>query len=62
MDKQQGPTVETGDYIQYIVINHNEYEREYVCIYTHKYIYMNHSTVYQKLIQYCKSTIHKLLF
>ena len=34
MDKQQGPTVEYGDYIQYPVINHNgqEYEKEHTCI------------------------------
>ena len=37
MDKQQGPTVYTGNYIQYSVINHNgkEYEKEcnvWICI------------------------------
>ena len=28
MDKQQGPTDSTGNYIQYAVINHNE--KEYI--------------------------------
>ena len=34
IDKQQGPTVQHGNYIQYPVINHNgkEYEKEYICI------------------------------
>ena len=38
----------TGNYIQYIVINHNGKnmkETVYVYIHTHIYIYMNHSTV-----------------
>ena len=35
MDKQQGPTVDTGSYIQYPGINHNgkEYEKECVYVY-----------------------------
>ena len=55
MDKQQGPTDSTGNYIQYSVINHNgkEYEKEcMICIYK-----LNHSAVQQKLTQHCKSTI-----
>ena len=34
MDKKQGPTYSTGNYIQYPVINHNgkEYEKEYIHI------------------------------
>ena len=33
MDKQQGPTVYTGNYIQYPVINHNGKEYEKECVY-----------------------------
>ena len=35
MDKQGPKLYNTGNYIQYPVINHNgkEYEKEYVCIY-----------------------------
>ena len=33
MDKQQGPTVYTGNYIQYPVINHNEKESKKDYIY-----------------------------
>ena len=33
MDKQQGPTVYTGNYIQYPVINHNVKEYEKECVY-----------------------------
>ena len=35
IDKQQSPTVvSTGNYIQYLIIDHNgkEYEKEYTCI------------------------------
>ena len=41
MDKQQGPTYRTGNYIQYPVINHNrkKYDKKCVCVYI--YIYIN---------------------
>ena len=41
MDKQQGPTVSTGSYIQYSVINQNgkEYEKEDI----YAYIYITKS-------------------
>ena len=34
MDKQQGPTVPHGNYIQYPVIKHKgkEFEKEYICV------------------------------
>ena len=39
MDKQQGPTVQNRELIQYPVINHSgkQYE-EYIYIYTHTHI------------------------
>ena len=39
--KQQGPTVQHREYIQYFVINHNgkEYEKEYIHTHTHTHIY-----------------------
>ena len=51
MDKQQGPTYSTGNYIQYPVINCNGKEI---------YIYITQSlryTVEHNVIQHCKSTI-----
>ena len=52
-DKQQSPTVQYRNYIQYLIIKHNgkEYEKEYT------YRYNNHFAVYQQLTQCCKSTI-----
>ena len=41
-DKQQGPTTQHGNYVQYPVINHNgkEYEKEHIYnIYTDTYAY-----------------------
>ena len=40
MDKHQGPTYGTGNYIQYPVIYHNgnECEKEYIYIYIYIYI------------------------
>ena len=48
----------TGDYIQYLLINYNgkEYEQEHICI----QMKLSHFAVYQKLTQYCKSTILQL--
>ena len=42
MDRQQGPTVEHRNYIQYPEINHNgkEYEKECVCTYMAEYIHI----------------------
>ena len=48
MDKQQGPTYSTGNYIQYPVINHNEKECIYMCI-------TSHFAMCQKLT--CKLTV-----
>ena len=41
VDKQQGSTYSTGNYIQYLEINHNgkDYEKEYIYIYIYIYIY-----------------------
>ena len=36
-DRQQGPTYNTGNYIQYLVINHNGKEYEKECIYIYMY-------------------------
>ena len=46
-DKQQGPTVEPGNYIQYPVINHNGKD----------YVKLTHFAVQQKSTQHRKSTI-----
>ena len=64
----------TGNYIQNYVINQNGKLKKnekghkctcvcsyiYIYIYTHTYIYTNHFVIYQKLKQYCKSTILQL--
>ena len=49
----------TGNYIQYLVINHNgkEYEKENICV----CITVNPFTIPMKLTQHCKSTIHQCL-
>ena len=57
-DKWQGPTLQhrnTGNHIQYPVINYNgkEYEKN-VCLSI--YLSMNHFAVQYKLTQHCKST------
>ena len=54
MDKQQGPTVEHRDYIQYPLINHDgkEHEKEYTCMYiSESYRYLSHFASQQKLTQ-----------
>ena len=52
MDKHHGPTVYTGNYVQYLATDHNgkEYDKEYIYL----YIKLNHSVVQQKIIQRCK--------
>ena len=66
----------TGNYIHNYLINQNgklkKNEKGDICmcmliyiyihiyIYTHTYIYTNHFVIYQKLKQYCKSTILQL--
>ena len=52
-DKQQDPTVQHREHIQYLVINYNgkEYEKQYI------YVKLNHFAVYQKLTKHCKLTI-----
>ena len=54
MDNNKALMYSTGNYIQYLVINHNgkEYKkRMYVCV------KLSHFAVQQRLAQHCKSTI-----
>ena len=51
----------TGNYIQYLVINHNRKNiRMHVCV--HIYIELNHFAVWQKLTKHCKATILEFFF
>ena len=51
MDKQQGPTFYTGNYIQYPMLNYNGKEQENVYIYI--YVYMKYISIYiHKLHKY----------
>ena len=55
----------TGNYIQYTVINYNGKEYEKECVYIYIYICITESlcyTIWQKLMQHCKSTINKSIF
>ena len=58
MDKQQGPTYSTGNYIQYPAINHNgkEYKKKRMSI----CVYLSHFAVQQRLAQRGKSTTLQL--
>lgn len=54
MDKQWGPTVSTGNYIQFLGIEHDgrQYEKNNMYVYT--YIWLGY---YAVITQHCKSTI-----
>ena len=39
-----------------------EYEKEYIYIYTHIYVELNHFAVHQKLTHHCKSIILQFFF
>ena len=64
MDKQQGPTYSTGNYIQSPGINHNgkEYSKKkdthtHTHTHTHTYIKLSHfAVIQQRLTQHCKPT------
>lgn len=50
----------TGNYIQYLMVNHNGKEYFKKNVYIHIHIYLNHFAVQKNLTQHCKSTVLQL--
>ena len=61
-DKQQGFTVQHREIYSLVITYKGKVsEKEYVCIYIHVLIYLNHFAVHLKLTYYCNYTSIKIL-